>query len=140
MKYARIGFMAAAAAMILAGCGGGGHSGSGASSAPATSSTPAFDMVHIQSAAARQIEADQRGKVLPGSPHVSCPSTIEPKAGAKFECNIHAQTTTALNDFSGTATVVLNDPAGKTFSLDYTMSSMAGLTKTTLKGTAPSVG
>lgn len=123
--YARIGSVAAAAALILAGCGGGSHSASGTSSGSGTSSAaPAFDMDHVQTAAARQIETDQSEHLMQGQTRVKCPAPSgEPKAGAKFECNV-SSTSNRADTFTGTATIVLNDAAGKTFSLDYKMSNM----------------
>ena len=143
MKYVRIGSVAAAAALILAGCGGKSHSGSATSSGSGTTSAaPDFDMGHIQTAAARQIESDQRGHLMDGHTQVRCPATgIEPKAGAKFDCNISAITNGA-DSFTGTATIILNDAAGKTFSLDYKMSNMplpGQGPRLTLSGTTPSV-
>jgi hypothetical protein len=149
MKNVRIVSVAAAAAIMLAGCGGGSHSGSGTSSgsggssAPAASAAPALDISHIQTAAARQIEGDHQGQVLQGQTHVRCPAvtSIEPKAGAKFECNVDAMSLKA-DSFNGKATIALNDAAGKTFSLDYTMSNMplpGQGPKLTLSGTDSSV-
>jgi hypothetical protein len=143
VKYTRIGSVTAAA-LILTGCGGGSHSGSGTSagsgtsSAPPTSTAPAFDMDHIETAAVRQIESDQRGHVLQGETHVKCPTNIQPQAGTKFECSIDA-TRNGADKFTGTATIVLNDPAGKTFSLDYKMSMYSRGRSQTLSGTDPSV-
>ena len=150
LKYARIGSVAAVAAIILAGCGGGSHSGSGTSSgsgasAPPTSAAAAFDLGHIQTAAAHQIEADHQGKLLQGQTRVMCPAgaRVEPKAGTKFDCSINAMPTRGADSFTGNATVVLNDAAGKQFSLDYKMSNMplpGQGPKLTLSGTDSSVG
>ncbi|OBF92091.1 hypothetical protein A5791_14595 [Mycobacterium sp. 852002-51163_SCH5372311] len=99
-------------------------------------------MRHIESVAASQIENDQGGKLINAT--ASCPaaSSIEPKAGTKFDCNISARPVNAnVDSVGGSATVVLNDPEGKTFSLDYKLtvhSRRSG--DTTLSGTHASIG
>jgi hypothetical protein len=145
VRCARIGSVAAVAAMIVAGCGGGNHSGSGTSSPSGTSQSaaPQLDMGHIQTAAARRIDTDQRGQVLQGMTNVICTGDIAPKAGTKFDCSVSAMPTQGADSFTGKATIVLNDDAGKTFSLNYTMANMplpGQGPKRTLSGTSSSVG